>query len=187
MKHGDDYLQVRDAHGRGVLRPPSRHIMSVIMLTVKREDRQDLNPWTSRPPSRRIDRHAGDRRVLGRVSIVEHPGRATRHISATSRSGAVRGALEPADHRRGRRRPVPHGLRARGASATVARRLSAIASFGAYASAHGTETALACAAIIARPTVESASSAELLSARSRRLLARGRPHQSPVRGADEIR
>jgi integrase/recombinase XerD len=47
--------------------------------------------------------------------------------------------------------------------ATVARRLSALRSFGAYASAHGREPALTPETEIARPTVESTSSAELLT------------------------
>jgi integrase/recombinase XerD len=47
--------------------------------------------------------------------------------------------------------------------ATVARRLSALTSFGAYASANGSAPALTAAAEIARPTVESSSSAELLT------------------------
>ena len=47
--------------------------------------------------------------------------------------------------------------------ATVARRLSALTSFGAYAAAHGGEPALTAGTEIARPTVESASSAEVLT------------------------
>ncbi|MDQ1381077.1 MAG: integrase/recombinase XerD [Actinomycetota bacterium] len=47
--------------------------------------------------------------------------------------------------------------------ATVARRLSAITSFGAFAAANGTETALSSETGIARPTVDSESTAELLS------------------------
>ena len=47
--------------------------------------------------------------------------------------------------------------------ATVARRLSAITSFGAYAAANGAEPALAADTGIERPTLESSSTAELLS------------------------
>jgi site-specific recombinase XerD len=47
--------------------------------------------------------------------------------------------------------------------ATVARRLSALTSFGAYAAANGGEPALTARTQIARPTVESSSSAELLT------------------------
>lgn len=47
--------------------------------------------------------------------------------------------------------------------ATVARRLSALTSFGAYAAANGDEPALDVAAEVARPIVESTSSAELLT------------------------
>src|ERR1700712_5476722 len=53
---------------------------------------------------------------------------------------------------------------AAGASpATVALRLSAITSFGAFAAAHGAEPALTGEASVPRPTVESESTAELLS------------------------
>jgi integrase/recombinase XerD len=48
-------------------------------------------------------------------------------------------------------------------AATVARRLSAISSFGAYAAANGTESTLAAAGEIERPTLESSSTAELLT------------------------
>jgi site-specific recombinase XerD len=48
-------------------------------------------------------------------------------------------------------------------AATVARRLSAITSFGAYAAAHGTRSALAADTEITRPSVESSSTAEILS------------------------
>jgi integrase/recombinase XerD len=47
--------------------------------------------------------------------------------------------------------------------ATVARRLSAISSFGAYAAAAGAEPALTAEMDVDRPTVESASTAEVLS------------------------
>ena len=47
--------------------------------------------------------------------------------------------------------------------ATVARRLSAITSFAAYAVASGREPALTTGTEVARPTVESSSTAELLS------------------------
>jgi integrase/recombinase XerD len=47
--------------------------------------------------------------------------------------------------------------------ATVARRLSALTSFGAYAAANGGAPALTADSEIARPTVESSSSAELLT------------------------
>jgi integrase/recombinase XerD len=48
-------------------------------------------------------------------------------------------------------------------AATVARRLSAITSFGAYAAANGTESALASDTEIERPTLESSSTTELMS------------------------
>jgi integrase/recombinase XerD len=48
-------------------------------------------------------------------------------------------------------------------AATVARRLSAITSFGAYAAAHGAESVLAADAAIERPTLESSSTAELIT------------------------
>jgi len=48
-------------------------------------------------------------------------------------------------------------------AATVARRLSAITSFGAYAAANGTHPALARDTEIDRPALESSSTAELLS------------------------
>jgi integrase/recombinase XerD len=47
--------------------------------------------------------------------------------------------------------------------ATVARRLSALTSFGAYATANGNASVLTVETEIARPTVESSSSAELLT------------------------
>ena len=47
--------------------------------------------------------------------------------------------------------------------ATVARRLSALTSFGAYAAANGSEPALTAETEIARPSVDSSSSAELLT------------------------
>lgn len=49
------------------------------------------------------------------------------------------------------------------APATVARRLSTIASFSAFAAANGAQPALTAEAVVERPSVESASSAELLS------------------------
>ena len=53
---------------------------------------------------------------------------------------------------------------AAGASpATVARRLSAVTSFGAFAAAHGAAPALTGETSIARPTVESESTADLVS------------------------
>jgi integrase/recombinase XerD len=56
--------------------------------------------------------------------------------------------------------------------ATVARRLSALTSFGTYAAANGSAPALTAETEIARPTVESTSSAELLTdAEAERLLA----------------
>jgi integrase/recombinase XerD len=48
-------------------------------------------------------------------------------------------------------------------AATVARRLSAITSFGAYAAANGTQSALAADTEIERPALESSSTAELLT------------------------
>ena len=48
-------------------------------------------------------------------------------------------------------------------AATVARRLSAISSFGAYATANGAESALAAHPEIERPTLESSSTARLLT------------------------
>ena len=48
-------------------------------------------------------------------------------------------------------------------AATVARRLSALTSFGAYAAMNGGEPALTAETEIARPTVDSTSSAELLT------------------------
>ena len=48
-------------------------------------------------------------------------------------------------------------------AATVARRLSAITSFGAYAAANGTQSALAADIEIERPALESSSTAELLT------------------------
>ena len=48
-------------------------------------------------------------------------------------------------------------------AATVARRLSAITSFGAHAAANGSEPALAADTDIERPTLESSSTAELLT------------------------
>jgi len=48
-------------------------------------------------------------------------------------------------------------------AATVARRLSAITSFGAYAAANGSGSALAAVTEIERPTLESSSTAELLT------------------------
>jgi integrase/recombinase XerD len=48
-------------------------------------------------------------------------------------------------------------------AATVARRLSAITSFGAYAAANGAQSALAADTEVERPTLESSSTAEILS------------------------
>src|SRR3954454_13464305 len=48
-------------------------------------------------------------------------------------------------------------------AATVARRLSALASFGAYVTANGTGSALTGEREIARPTLESSSTAGLLT------------------------
>jgi site-specific recombinase XerD len=57
-------------------------------------------------------------------------------------------------------------------AATVARRLSAITSFGAYAAANGAEAPVAANTEIERPTLESSSTAELLTdADSEALLA----------------
>jgi integrase/recombinase XerD len=54
--------------------------------------------------------------------------------------------------------------------ATVARRLSALASFGAYAAANGGDPALTANAEIERPTVESSSTAEVLTDRDAEVL-----------------
>src|SRR5690348_5753611 len=53
--------------------------------------------------------------------------------------------------------------RAGASPATVARRLCALASFETYAAVNGDEPALSPDSEIARPTIESSSSAELLS------------------------
>src|SRR4051812_34713188 len=53
--------------------------------------------------------------------------------------------------------------RAGASPATVARRLSTIASFSTFAAANGAQPTLTAESVIERPSVESASSAELLS------------------------
>src|ERR1051325_10433228 len=49
------------------------------------------------------------------------------------------------------------------APATIARRLSTISSFSAFAAANGARPALTAESVVQRPSVETASSAELLS------------------------
>src|SRR5438046_3915889 len=65
------------------------------------------------------------------------------------------------------------------APATVARRLSTIASFSTFAAANGAQPALTAESVIERPTVESGSSAELLSDADAEALLRAADRTGP--------
>jgi site-specific recombinase XerD len=138
--------------------------MSVIMLTVKGDPRHDLAMvrTPTSPGTSSVTLAVAGFLDACRSSNTRDAYRADLgHLAAWCRD---RGSLnlltlDAADVARYRTECELAGASA----ATVARRLSAITSFGAYAAATGTDSALTTDREIERPTLESSSTAELLT------------------------